>query len=111
MNEHTDPHRDRILILDFGAQYTQLIGRRIRELGVYCEIFPWDTDGKKIIDFRPGGIILSGGPASTYEAETPSAPACVFEMEIPLLGICYGMQTMVDQLGGERQSLCATRWI
>lgn len=95
-----DPHQEKILILDFGAQYTQLIGRTVRELGVYCEIFPWDVEYRLIEEFDPQGIILSGGPASTYEADTPKAPQKLFENGLPILGICYGMQTMVDQLGG-----------
>ncbi|MGI9316228.1 MAG: glutamine-hydrolyzing GMP synthase, partial [bacterium] len=95
-----DPHQQRILILDFGAQYTQLIGRTVRELGVYCEIFPWDVDYQHIEDFDPKGIILSGGPASTYDTDTPKAPQQLFQSGLPVLGICYGMQTMVDQLGG-----------
>ena len=96
-----DPHQEKILILDFGAQYTQLIGRTVRELGVYCEIFPWDVDYHLIEEFDPKGVILSGGPASTYEADTPKAPQSLFESGLPVLGICYGMQTMVDQLGGQ----------
>ena len=95
-----DPHRQKILILDFGAQYTQLIGRTVRELGVYCEIMPWDVDYAVIEEFSPQGIILSGGPASTYEDDTPKAPDGLFQTGLPILGICYGMQTMVDQLGG-----------
>ena len=100
MSENANPHQDRILILDFGAQYTQLIGRCIRELGVYCEIFPWDVVPSRIAEFSANGIILSGGPASTYEDQTPAAPMEVFQLGIPVLGICYGMQTMVAQLGG-----------
>ena len=100
MSESTHPHQDRILILDFGAQYTQLIGRCIRELGVYCEIYPWDVAPSSITGFSANGIILSGGPASTYEDHTPTAPIEVFQLGIPVLGICYGMQTMVAQLGG-----------
>ncbi|NKB64708.1 MAG: glutamine-hydrolyzing GMP synthase [Gammaproteobacteria bacterium] len=100
MTDYTNPQQHRILILDFGAQYTQLIGRCIRELGVYCEIFPWDVDEARINEFNAKGIILSGGPASTYEDETPTAPDSVFSMGLPVLGICYGMQTMVSQLGG-----------
>ncbi len=94
-------HSDKILILDFGAQYTQLIARRIRELGVYCEIWAWDHDPAQIAAFAPKGIILSGGPESTLEADSPRAPQQAFEAGIPLLGICYGMQTMAAQLGGK----------
>lgn len=101
MTNQPDPHQDKILILDFGAQYTQLIGRTVRELGVYCEIVPWDVDESVILSFAPKGIILSGGPASTYESDTPSAPVILFESGLPILGICYGMQTMVSQLGGK----------
>jgi len=96
----TDIHSDKILILDFGAQYTQLIARRVRELGVYCEIWAWDHDPADIARFAPKGIILSGGPESTTEAGSPRAPREVFELGVPLLGICYGMQTMAVQLGG-----------
>ena len=95
---------DKILILDFGSQYTQLIARRIRELNVYCEIFPFDINFKKIEDFKANGIILSGGPNSVYEKETPSAPQKIFSLNIPVLGICYGMQTIVNQLGGKVQT-------
>ena len=91
---------DRILILDFGAQYTRLIARALRELHVYCEIFPWDVGFARIAKFAPRGIILSGGPASAF-ASTRAAPREIFEMQLPLLGICYGMQTMIAQLGGE----------
>ena len=91
---------DKILILDFGSQYTQLIARRIRELGVYCEIFPYDIDPKKINDFDVTGIILSGGPNSVYDEETASAPDEIFKLNVPILGICYGMQTIVNQMGG-----------
>lgn len=96
----TDLHSDKILILDFGAQYTQLIARRVRELGVYCEIWAWDHDPADIAAFAPKGIILSGGPESTTEEGSPRAPQAVFELGVPLLGICYGMQTMAVQLGG-----------
>jgi len=95
-----DIHRDRLLILDFGSQYTQLIARRIREVGVYCEIMPWDTDASDISAFVPSGIILSGGPESVTETDSPRAPDIVFALDVPLLGICYGMQTMAAQLGG-----------
>jgi len=91
---------DKILILDFGSQYTQLIARRVREAEVYSELHAWDMDADAIRDFAPSGIILSGGPNSVYEDETPIAPSIVFELGVPVLGICYGMQTMAAQLGG-----------
>jgi len=90
----------KILILDFGSQYTQLIARRIRETHVYCELHPYDVTPEFIAAFAPQGIILSGGPASVTEQETPRAPQIVFELGVPVLGICYGMQTMAAQLGG-----------
>ena len=96
-----DIHADRILILDFGAQYTQLIARRVRELGVYCEIYAWDVDPAEIKRFAPKGLILSGGPESVYGVKGPAAPPEAFTLGIPVLGICYGMQTMAAQLGGE----------
>ena len=92
---------DKLLILDFGSQYTQLIARRVRELNVYCEILPYDVEVERIIEFSPKAIILSGGPNSVYEEETPKAPEVIFTMGTPILGICYGMQTMVNQLGGK----------
>jgi GMP synthase (glutamine-hydrolysing) len=95
-----DIHAHRILILDFGAQYTQLIARRVRELGVYCEIHPWDIDDAAVRAFGARGIILSGGPESVTEQAAPRAPAAVFALGVPVLGICYGMQTMAAQLGG-----------
>jgi GMP synthase (glutamine-hydrolysing) len=94
---------DRILILDFGSQVTQLIARRVREQGVYSEIWPFNTDPKRIAEFAPKGIILSGGPASVTEGESPRAPRIVFELSVPVLGICYGQQAMCAQLGGEVQ--------
>ncbi|MDR3386018.1 MAG: glutamine-hydrolyzing GMP synthase [Rudaea sp.] len=97
----TNIHQDKILILDFGAQYTQLIARRIREIGVYCEIWAWDHDPAAIARFAPRGIILSGGPESTIEPGSPRAPQQVFDSGVPILGICYGMQTMAQQLGGK----------
>jgi GMP synthase (glutamine-hydrolysing) len=97
---HADIHAQRILILDFGAQYTQLIARRVRELGVYCEIHPWDLPDSEVRAFAPRGVILSGGPESVTTADTPRAPQVVFELGVPVLGICYGMQTMAQQLGG-----------
>ena len=96
-----DIHQHRILILDFGSQYTQLIARRVREIGVYCEIWPWDIPAADIAAFRPHGIILSGGPESATTEQGPSAPAVVFELGVPLLGICYGLHTMAAQLGGK----------
>jgi GMP synthase (glutamine-hydrolysing) len=95
-----DIHAHRILILDFGSQYTQLIARRVRELGVYCEIHPWDAGEEAVRAFGARGIILSGGPESVTQAGAPVAPAAVFEIGVPVLGICYGMQTMAAQLGG-----------
>ena len=97
----TDPHSQKILILDFGAQYTQLIARRVREAGVYCEIYPYDKSAEDIRRFAPQGIILSGGPESVTLTDTPRAPQEIFQLGVPVLGICYGMQTMAAQLGGE----------
>jgi GMP synthase (glutamine-hydrolysing) len=91
---------DKILILDFGSQYTQLIARRVREAEVYSELHAWDISEQAIRSFAPSGIILSGGPNSVYDDETPIAPPVVFELGVPVLGICYGMQTMAAQLGG-----------
>jgi GMP synthase (glutamine-hydrolysing) len=99
-----DIHSDKILILDFGAQYTQLIARRIREIGVYCEIWAWDHDPAEVAAWGAKGIILSGGPESTVEAGSPRAPQEVFDAGVPILGICYGMQTMAMQLGGRVES-------
>jgi GMP synthase (glutamine-hydrolysing) len=92
---------EKILILDFGSQYTQLIARRVRETNVYCELHSWDVSDAFIREFNPSGIILSGGPNSVYEDETPKAPQAVFELGVPVFGICYGMQTMAAQLGGK----------
>ena len=94
----------KILILDFGAQYTQLIARRVREAGVYCELHPYDVGDDFVRAFAPDGIILSGGPNSVWEVDTPRAPAAVFSLGVPVLGICYGMQTMAAQLGGKVES-------
>ena len=91
----------KILILDFGSQYTQLIARRVREQQVYCELHPYDVSEAFIREFAPVGIILSGGPNSVYEEEAYRAPQAVFELGVPVLGICYGMQTMAEQLGGK----------
>ena len=96
-----DIHSDRILILDFGSQYTQLIARRVREAGVYCEIHHTGIDDQDIKDFKPSGIIISGGPESVTAEDTLVAPDMVFNMGVPVLGICYGMQTMAAQLGGK----------
>jgi len=100
----TDPARlttDRVLILDFGSQVTQLIARRLREAGVYCEIWPFNADPARIAAFNARAFILSGGPASVTEGDSPRAPQMVFEAGVPVLGICYGQQTMCAQLGGE----------
>jgi GMP synthase (glutamine-hydrolysing) len=94
-------HAQRILILDFGSQYTQLIARRVRELGVYCEIHPYNQDEPLLRDFGAQGIILSGGPESVTQVGSPRAPAWLFDAGLPILGICYGMQTMAEQLGGK----------
>jgi GMP synthase (glutamine-hydrolysing) len=96
-------HSQKILILDFGSQYTQLIARRVREIGVYCELWAWDVNEQQIREFAPDGIILSGGPESVTEANSPRAPQYVFNAGVPVLGICYGMQTMAHQLGGKVQ--------
>ena len=95
---------DKILILDFGSQVTQLIARRVRESGVYCEIHPFNTDEAKLKAYGAKAIILSGGPASVTESHTPRAPGFVFEAGVPVLGICYGEQTMCAQLGGKVES-------
>ena len=96
-----DIHAHKLLILDFGSQYTQLIARRVREVGVYSEIHPWDTSGDDIRAFAPDGVILSGGPESVNLDDPPRVPQVVFELGVPVLGICYGMQTMAAQLGGK----------
>lgn len=100
---HSDIHAHRILILDFGSQYTQLIARRVRELGVYCELHPFDMSDEDIREFNPRGIILAGGPESVHAEGSPRAPQAVFDLNVPLFGICYGMQTMSEQLGGRVQ--------
>ena len=94
-------NHEKILILDFGAQYSQLIARRVRESHVYCELHPHDVSDQFVREFNPSGIILSGGPASVWEGGTPRAPETVFRLGVPVLGICYGMQTMAAQLGGK----------
>ena len=97
-------YNDKILILDFGSQYSQLIARRIREIGVYCELLPYDVSSHFIEKFKPNGIILSGGPDTVSQTDSARAPDIVFELKVPLLGICYGMQTMAVQLGGDARS-------
>jgi GMP synthase (glutamine-hydrolysing) len=96
-----DIHAHRVLILDFGGQYTQLIARRVRECGVYSEIHPWDMNEKAIADFKPSGVVLSGGPESVNIDNPPRVSHAVFELGVPVLGICYGMQAMAAQLGGK----------
>lgn len=92
---------DRILILDFGSQYSQLIARRVRDSGVFCEMFPYDIDTQRIIDFGAKGIILSGGPESVHADNSPRINDAVFELGVPVLGICYGMQAMAERFGGK----------
>ena len=96
-----DIHAQRLLILDFGSQYTQLIARRVREWGVYCEIYPFDISDEDIGTFSPAGVILSGGPETVTEGATPRIPESIFSLDVPVLGICYGLQAMAAQLGGE----------
>ena len=98
---NNDIHKQRILILDFGSQYTQLIARRVREIGVYCEIWPWDVSDLQIREFAPQGIILSGGPESVHAQHGPVAPMVIYQLNVPILGICYGLHTMAMQLGGK----------
>lgn len=97
-------HEDRILILDFGSQVTQLIARRVRESGVYCEIWPYTTDITRLSGFAPRGIILSGGPASVHDPDAPRIPEEIFALNVPILGICYGQQALCAQLGGAVES-------
>jgi GMP synthase (glutamine-hydrolysing) len=94
-------HNDRILIIDFGSQVTQLIARRVRESGVYCEVVPFNKSEEILESYAPKGVIFSGGPSSVLDMDTPRAPQAVFDLGVPILGICYGEQTMVAQLGGE----------
>ena len=98
---HSDIHAHRLLILDFGSQTTQLIARRVRECGVYSEIHPWDMSDTDIAAFAPSGIILSGGPESVNLTAPPRLSSAVFKLGVPVLGICYGMQTMAAELGGK----------
>ncbi len=97
-------HHHKILILDFGSQYTQLIARRVREIGVYCELMPYDVSSHFIENFNPSGIILSGGPDTVNEENSARAPKIVFDLKVPILGICYGMQTLAVQLGGNARN-------
>ncbi|MEO1576081.1 MAG: glutamine-hydrolyzing GMP synthase, partial [Pseudomonadota bacterium] len=96
----TDIHAQRVLVLDFGSQYTQLIARRVREAGVYCEIHPWDMNAEALRKYAPGGIVLSGGPESVTADEPPRISPLVLELGVPVLGICYGMQALAQELGG-----------
>ncbi|HWM28635.1 MAG TPA: glutamine-hydrolyzing GMP synthase, partial [Woeseiaceae bacterium] len=99
--DHADIHAERVLILDFGSQYTQLIARRVRECGAYSEIHPWDMDDDALRAWAPKGIVLSGGPESVTVDQTPTVSPAVFELGVPVLGICYGMQAMAARLGGK----------
>src|SRR5574340_747945 len=92
---------DSIAILDFGSQYAQLIARRLRELQVYCELFPWDAPAEAVMAIRPSGFILSGGPRSAYEPGAPTIQDYILETHLPILGICYGMQALTHRLGGQ----------
>ena len=92
--------KNTIAILDFGSQYTQLIARRVREVNVYCELFPWDASPEDVLALSPKGIILSGGPASVYAPDAPHLPKYVLEQGVPVLGICYGTQLLAHYLGG-----------
>src|SRR3984885_1781538 len=93
-----------VLVIDFGSQVTQLIARRVREAGVYCEIVPFNKAEEALATARPKAIILSGGPASVTESDTPRAPQKIFDLGVPVLGICYGQMTMAAQLGGQVES-------
>ena len=95
---------DTVLVLDFGSQYTQLIARRIRELNVFSVILPWDISAEKIRLLNPKGVILSGGPESVTASNTPRIPEAIFKLDVPVLGICYGMQTLAEQFGGQVSS-------
>ncbi|MEM9530797.1 MAG: glutamine-hydrolyzing GMP synthase [Pseudomonadota bacterium] len=96
-----DIHEHRLLILDFGSQYTQLIARRVREIGVYCEIFPWDADPALFTRLAPRGVILSGGPESVHGNDTPTIPPSLFDLDVPILGVCYGMQALAAHFDGD----------
>ncbi len=94
-------HHDKVLIIDFGSQVTQLIARRVREAGVYCEIAPFQKAAEAFAALSPKAVILSGGPASVLEDNSPRAPQAIFDAGVPILGICYGEQVMAEQLGGK----------
>ncbi len=101
----TANHHETVIILDFGSQYTQLIARRVREAGVYCEILPFSTPGEKIAAHRPRGMILSGSPASVYQEGAPRPEANLVEtVSCPVLGICYGLQVLAFEMGGQVKS-------
>src|ERR1700690_616968 len=100
MTPPTTPDRETIVILDFGAQYSRLIARRIRECNVHCELLPADTPWERIAALQPSGFMLSGGPYSVYEPSAPHAPVEVMRSGLPILGICYGMHLLGEQLGG-----------
>src|ERR1700733_8095199 len=104
VSEATPAQHDKLLIVDFGSQVTQLIARRVREAGVYCEIAPYQSAAKAFEILQPKAVILSGGPASVPDADSPRAPDAIFESGVPVLGICYGQMTMAAQLGGEVES-------
>jgi GMP synthase (glutamine-hydrolysing) len=100
----TISQHETVIILDFGSQYTQLIARRVREAGVYCEILPFNTPLEQIKARRPKGLILSGGPSSVYQQDAPKPQkGLISSLTSPVLGICYGLQVMADELGGEVQ--------
>src|SRR5579859_3858350 len=98
------PESDLILIFDFGSQFTQLIARRVRELNVFCQIVRHDLPASRIAELKPRGIIFSGGPASVYDASAPKCDPALFDLNIPVLGICYGLQLAAHVLGGRVQS-------
>src|SRR4030065_2642297 len=91
---------DSIAVIDFGSQYAQLIARRVRDAHVYCELCPWNGSQEKVIALKPKGFILSGGPASVYDSQAPTIPSYILESQLPVLGICYGMQALTYALGG-----------
>ncbi len=101
MKRYNDYHQELILILDFGSQYTQLIARKVRELGVYCEIYPYNHSMDAMKAMNPRGIILSGGPASINEKNAPLCDKGVFDLGVPVLGICYGLQLLSRVFGGK----------